>query len=163
MEFMRSRILLAVIAIAFAATGALTGRVGAVGAPNVRVAGAETGKHALLLPVHGCHRNYDTGWVREWGARIEHKHGGDCRPKAGGKGEYFEERQRDDDQGGRSYQRGYDRGDEGYSERGFSRRGRDYEPDYGEGPPPGWGSYQRRPYDWQERGCQQFGPLWYCP
>jgi hypothetical protein len=60
---------------------------------------------------------------------------------------------------------GYDRGDEGYDrgragyDRGYGREG---ERDYGEGPPPGWRSYDERPYGWQERGCLQFGPLWYC-
>jgi hypothetical protein len=34
---------------------------------------------------------------------------------------------------------------------------------YSEGPPPGWRSYHEQPYGWQERGCLQIGPLWYCP
>jgi hypothetical protein len=54
---------------------------------------------------------------------------------------------------------GYDRGDERYDNRGYGREG---ERDYGEGPPPGWRSYDERPYGWQERGCLQFGSLWYC-
>jgi len=40
---------------------------------------------------------------------------------------------------------------------------RHYQEDYNGGPPPGWRSYHERPYGWQERRCQQFGPLWYCP
>jgi hypothetical protein len=54
---------------------------------------------------------------------------------------------------------GYDRGDEGYRDR---RYGPARERDYGEGPPPGWRSYNERPYGWQERDCLQFGQEWYC-
>jgi hypothetical protein len=38
---------------------------------------------------------------------------------------------------------------EGYDNRGYGREG---EREYGEGPPPGWRSYNERPYGWQERG-----------
>jgi hypothetical protein len=67
------------------------------------------------------------------------------------------------DRGREGYDRGregYDRGREDYDNRGYGREG---DRDYSEGPPPGWRSYDERPYGWQERGCLQFGSLWYCP
>jgi hypothetical protein len=66
------------------------------------------------------------------------------------------------DRGEQNYDRGdegYARGHEGYDNRGYGREG---ERDYGGGPPPGWRSYDEPPYGWQERGCLQFGSLWYC-
>ena len=66
------------------------------------------------------------------------------------------------DRGDQDYDRGdqgYAHGHEGYDNRGYGREG---EQDYDGGPPPGWRSYDEPPYGWQERGCLQFGSLWYC-
>lgn len=30
-------------------------------------------------------------------------------------------------------------------------------------PPPGWRSYNARPWGWRRRGCLSIGPVWYCP
>jgi hypothetical protein len=30
-------------------------------------------------------------------------------------------------------------------------------------PPPGWRRYHARPWDWRQRGCMTFGPVWFCP
>jgi hypothetical protein len=31
------------------------------------------------------------------------------------------------------------------------------------GPPHGWRRYHSRPWDWRQRGCAMFGPIWFCP
>ena len=66
---------------------------------------------SLLQPVHGCHPDYEWGWVREWHTKARHRHSQryDCVPRGEG--------------GGREY----DRGDR-YEDRG----------DRYEGPPAGW-------------------------
>jgi hypothetical protein len=55
-------------------------------------------------------------------------------------------------------QQGYSRGDEGYyrGDQGYGDRG------YGPSREGDYGPYYERPYGWQERDCQQFGPDWYC-
>jgi hypothetical protein len=82
----------------------------------------------------GCERSGDNCPI---GYRIE-RHGGgswSCVPCSGKK----------------KYGKGY----------GGSRYYRDDYEDHRGGPPQGWRSYQERPYG--RRGCQQFGPMWYCP
>jgi hypothetical protein len=76
--------------------------------------------------------------------------------------EGYDRGDQDYDRGDQDYDRGdqgYARGHEGYDNRGYGGEG---EQDYGGGPPPGWRSYDEPPYGWQERGCLQFGSLWYC-
>jgi hypothetical protein len=100
----------------------------------------------------GDNRNYERGGGYDWGDK-ESKHR-DWNNRNYERGGYDR-----GDEGYDSGDEGYDGGDEGY-DGGDDDRG---ERDYGEGPPQGWRSYQRTPYGWEQRGCQRFGPLWYCP
>ena len=127
--------LLAASAVVFALTG-LPGNGGAVGA-NLHE-GAGPSNHVLLLRIHGCHGDWQDGWIPQWNVKLSHRHGGDCQPKAGGKGKHFKNREwqpwlmpdeRRSDEGGydrrgdgRYGRGGYDRPDEG----GYDSKDQEY-------------------------------------
>jgi hypothetical protein len=47
----------------------------------------------LLTPIHGCHQDYEWGWVRQWDTKARHRHSGyDCRPRGGGGGRDWDDR-----------------------------------------------------------------------
>jgi hypothetical protein len=125
---------------------------------------------SLLVPVHGCHRNWAWGYVPQWHTEAKHRHvGSDCRPigvggghpnqggRGGGHPNHGGRGGGDWNDGGRGGGDWNDGGRGGGDWNDGGRGGGDWNDGGYDEPPHGWRRGQYGP------SCIQVGPTWYCP